>query len=44
MTQEGLEEAVAMVEAQCDANGGKPDDVIVVYLPRVHESLAGIIA
>lgn len=44
LTQEGLEEAVALVEAQCNANGGKPDDVIVVYLPRVHESLAGIIA
>lgn len=44
LTQEGLEDAIAMVEAQCDENGGKPDDVIVVYLPHVHESLAGIIA
>ncbi|MBQ8189036.1 MAG: single-stranded-DNA-specific exonuclease RecJ [Lachnospiraceae bacterium] len=44
LTQKGLEDAVAMVEAQCDGNGGKPDDVIVVYLPHVHESLAGIIA
>ncbi len=44
LTQKGLEDAVAIVEAQCDANGGKPDDVIVVYLPHVHESLAGIIA
>ncbi len=44
LTQKGLEDAIAMVEAQCDANGGKPDDVIVVYLPHVHESLAGIIA
>ncbi len=44
LTQKGLQDAIAMVDAQCDVNGGKPDDVIVVYLPHVHESLAGIIA
>lgn len=40
LTKKGLEEAVIMVESM----GEKPDDVLVVYLPKVHESLAGIIA
>ncbi|MDE7224023.1 MAG: single-stranded-DNA-specific exonuclease RecJ [Acetatifactor sp.] len=40
MTLQGVEEAVSMLEAA----GGEPDPVMVVYLPQVHESLAGIIA
>ncbi|MDE7015995.1 MAG: single-stranded-DNA-specific exonuclease RecJ [Lachnospiraceae bacterium] len=40
MTRQGVEQAVAMIEA-----GGFLDDkVLVVYLPDCHESLAGIIA
>ncbi|MBD5530181.1 MAG: single-stranded-DNA-specific exonuclease RecJ [Lachnospiraceae bacterium] len=39
MTLKGVEEAVSLIEAQ-----GEPDPVMVVYLPQVHESLAGIIA
>ena len=39
MTQEGVEQALAQVEERY-AN----DDVLVVYLPECHESLAGIIA
>lgn len=40
LTQEGLEKAIALVES------GRLDReyVMVVYLPKVHESLAGIIA
>lgn len=40
LTAEGLEEAVRLVEE----GGFKEDRVLVVYLPGVHESLAGIIA
>ncbi|MGN0132542.1 MAG: single-stranded-DNA-specific exonuclease RecJ [Lachnospiraceae bacterium] len=40
LTLEGLEEAVQMVEQE----GLGKDRVLVVYLPEVHESLAGIIA
>lgn len=40
LTQTGLEEAVACVEKQRLSE----DRVLVVYLPDVHESLAGIIA
>lgn len=40
LTQKGIEEAVASVEKQ----GLLEDRVLVVYLPHVHESLAGIIA
>lgn len=39
MTLKGVEEAVELIE-----KGGEPDSVMVVYLPQVHESLAGIIA
>lgn len=39
MTAEGVELAKAMVEEQ-----HSKDKVLVVYLPKVHESLAGIIA
>lgn len=40
LTLKGLEEAVRMVEKE----GLEKDRVLVVYLPKVHESLAGIIA
>lgn len=40
MTLRGVEEAVELIETA----GGEPDPVMVVYLPQVHESLAGIIA
>ncbi len=40
MTVKGVEEAVAHIEAE----GLQKDRVLVVYLPKVHESLAGIIA
>lgn len=40
MTLQGVEEAVRQVEA----TGREPDPVMVLYLPQVHESLAGIIA
>lgn len=40
MTLQGVEEAVRQVEAA----GREPDPVMVLYLPQVHESLAGIIA
>lgn len=40
LTLKGLEEAVALAEE----SGLKKDKVMVVYLPEVHESLAGIIA
>ncbi len=39
MTLQGVEEAVRLIESQ-----GRLDLVMVVYLPQVHESLAGIIA
>lgn len=40
MTMEGVENAIEIVEA----NGMINDKVLVVYIPDVHESLAGIIA
>ncbi len=40
MTLQGVEQAVEQLEAA----GGLPDPVMVLYLPQVHESLAGIIA
>lgn len=40
LTQKGLDEAVAQIERE----GLDRDRVLVVYLPEVHESLAGIIA
>lgn len=40
MTLQGVEQAVRQLEAV----GGTPDPVMVLYLPEVHESLAGIIA
>lgn len=40
MTQEGVERAVAEIEK----NGYARDRVMVVYVPSVHESVAGIIA
>ena len=39
MTQAGMEQAFAQVDAELSE-----DDVLVVYLPDCHESLAGIIA
>ncbi|MGN0352801.1 MAG: single-stranded-DNA-specific exonuclease RecJ [Roseburia sp.] len=39
MTLEGVEEAAKIVEKSM-----KKDKVLVIYLPKVHESLAGIIA
>ena len=38
MTEEGVKEAIAMCEATEDKK------VLVVYLPKIHESIAGIIA
>lgn len=43
MTAKGVEEACAMAEAVA-GNGEKPDDVMILYLPDCHESLAGIVA
>ena len=40
LTQKGVEEAICLIEE----NGLLNDKVLVVYLPEVHESLAGIIA
>lgn len=40
MTSSGVEEAVALIEK----SEMKNDKVLVVYLPEVHESIAGIIA
>lgn len=40
MTLQGVEQAVEQLEAV----EGAPDPVMVLYLPQVHESLAGIIA
>ena len=40
MTEEGVEEAVRQIES----SAWKDDQVLVVYLPECHESIAGIIA
>lgn len=40
LTDEGVESAIAYYES----HGCKKDKVIVIYLPQVHESVAGIIA
>ena len=40
LTQQGTEDAVRY----CEENGLEKDKVLVVYLPEVHESIAGIIA
>ena len=40
MTKEGVEEAVRQIES----SSWKDDQVLVVYLPECHESIAGIIA
>lgn len=39
MTNKGVDEALAMVE-----EGYKEDAVLVLYMPKLHESLAGIVA
>ncbi len=41
MTRQGVDKAVEMVEGSC---GGVIPKVLVIYLPQVHESIAGIIA
>ena len=40
LTQEGVKEAIRFYEE----NGCEQDKVLVIYLPNVHESIAGIIA
>ena len=40
MTKEGVEAAIRF----CEENNCENDDVLVIYLPDVHESIAGIIA
>lgn len=40
MTKEGVEAAIRF----CEENHCEKDDVLVIYLPEVHESIAGIIA
>lgn len=40
MTKEGVEAAVRF----CEEHACEKDDVLVIYLPKVHESIAGIIA
>lgn len=40
MTKDGVEAAVLF----CEENNCEQDDVLVIYLPEVHESIAGIIA
>jgi len=40
LTIEGVEQAISY----CEETGCYKDDVLVVYLPEVHESIAGIIA
>lgn len=40
LTKEGLEEAIEIIEK----NNMTDDKVLVVYLPNIHESIAGIIA
>lgn len=39
MTEEGTAQAIALVEERYD-----DDKILVVYMPRLHESLAGIVA
>lgn len=43
MTKEGVEEAVELAQKQLEQTG-KLDLVLVIYLPELHESLAGIVA
>jgi len=43
MTQEGVENAIGLAEEQLSREG-HPDKVLVLYLPQLHESLAGIVA
>jgi single-stranded-DNA-specific exonuclease len=43
MTQDGTDQAIALVERQREEQGSL-DDVLVVYLPDCHESIAGIVA
>ncbi len=43
MTKEGVEEAVELAQKQLEQTG-KLDSVLVIYLPELHESLAGIVA
>lgn len=43
MTSDGIEEAVAIVEKNV-MQTGVLDKVLVLYLPKLHESLAGIVA
>ena len=40
LTQEGVDEAIRF----CEENHCEKDKVLVIYLPEVHESIAGIIA
>ncbi|MBQ2705532.1 MAG: single-stranded-DNA-specific exonuclease RecJ [Agathobacter sp.] len=40
LTIEGVEKAIAF----CEKTGCYKDDILVIYLPEVHESIAGIIA
>ncbi len=40
MTERGVQEAIRV----CETEGYLKDDVLVIYLPDVHESIAGIIA
>ena len=40
MTKDGVEAAIRF----CEENDCEKDDVLVIYLPEVHESIAGIIA
>lgn len=40
LTREGVEAAIRF----CEENGCEKEDVLVIYLPEVHESIAGIIA
>lgn len=43
MTQDGTDQAADLVEKQ-RLKQGKIDDVLVLYLPECHESIAGIVA
>lgn len=40
MTERGVQEAIRV----CETEGYLQDDVLVIYLPDIHESIAGIIA
>jgi len=40
MTKDGVEAAIRF----CEENDCEKDDILVIYLPEVHESIAGIIA